>query len=759
MKILKRNGVLETVSFDKILKRIQALGQGLEDVELDKVSQKVIEQIHDGISSKELDDLAAQIAISMSIDSPDYGVLAARLSVSNLHKSTPNTFHKCVAELNETGIVNKQFFKTCVKYKKEIYGAVEMERDYLFDYFGLKTLERSYLLRKNKQIVERPQYMLMRVAVALYPESIEEILECYHLMSLKYFTHASPTLFNAGTKRQQLSSCYLLSMKDDIGSIFKNLSDCAHISKHAGGIGLTVGNIRARGSIIRTTNGHSDGIIPMLKVYNETSRYVNQSSKRNGSFAVYIEPWHADIIQFLELKKNTGDPNLRARDLFFGLWIPDIFMKTVEADGDWYLMCPDTCPGLCEAYGEVFDKLYLKYVDAGQYVSKIKARELWNTVMVSQIETGTPYICYKDSVNLKNNQSHLGTILNSNLCAEIMLYTTPESTAVCNIATVSLPNFVIDGAFDFQKLGKIVRLMVRNLNKVIDINYYPTPETEHNNKSHRPISVGVQGLYNTFNLLRLPFDSTNAAELNRKIFQCIQYNGLVESCELAKRDGPYKSYPGSPMSKGIFQHNMWGVDEKKLEYDWAGLREKILVHGIRNSLITALPPTASTSQILGNVESFEVLNSNFYMRRVLSGSYPIINKFLVKDLKAIGLWTEKIKQQIIIDDGSVQSVPEIPDDIKLLYRTTWEISQKTTIDLSAARAVFIDHSQSLNIFIAAPTVAKLSSMHMYGWKKGLKTGCYYLRSLGGSNAEKFSIDKSKLVCSIENKDECVMCSG
>lgn len=776
MKIIKRNGKEENLSFDKISLRLRKLciDKGLvsiKDIDTDLVSQKVIEQIYDKISSAEIDDLAATISITMSIENPLYGDLASRISISNLHKKTPNTFHKGVEILFKAEVLNENFYKACVKFKKEIQQAIDTNRDYLFDYFGIKTLERSYLIRKDKVIIERPQYMYMRIAVSLYSDDIDKIIECYNGLSTKLFTHASPTLFNAGTMKQQCSSCYILSTEDSIGGIFKTISDCAHISKYAGGIGLSVSNIRAKGSKIRSTNGNSDGIVPMLKVYNETARYVNQSSRRNGSFAVYLEPHHADIYDFLNMKKNTGDVNLRARDLFYALWIPDLFMEKVESDGDWYLMCPDESKGLDEVYGEEYNKLYYEYVSNGVYKEKIKARELWNCILVSQIESGTPYMCYKDSFNGKSNQKHMGIIKSSNLCAEIALYNTPDSTAVCNIATISLPKFINtkeDGTkiYDYEKLGEIARLLVRNLNKVIDINYYPTKETEHNNIELRPIAVGVQGLYNVLVELRLPFDSKGAKEINKKIFECIQFNCIKESCNIAMEEGVYNHYENSPISKGIFQHNMWGVDESTLNFDWGSLRKDVIKHGVRNSLLTALPPTASTSQILGNVESFEVLTSNYYIRRVLSGNYPIINRYLTDDLIKSGLWNDKIKKQIISNEGSIQNIEDIPEEYKNLYKTTWEFSQKTTIDLSADRAPFIDHSQSLNIFMNKPTVAKLSSMHFYGWKSGLKTGMYYLRSLAASSAEKFSVDTEtetkideELVCSLDMGEECQSCSG
>ena len=772
MRIKKRDGKFEPVSFDKILRRVRNLAQDkalgiIEGIDCDKVSMKVISQIYDGVTSKELDDYAAQISVSMSIDHPGYGELASRLSISNLQKSTPQKFSKSIEILYKGEVVNKKLYDNLVLNKKTIDSAIVNERDYTFDYFGFKTLERSYLLRTSEYgIVERPQYMWMRVALSLHGSDIGKVLESYELLSNKYFTHASPTLFNAGTLREQLSSCFLLSTEDSVQGIFKTITDCAHISKYAGGIGLSISNVRAKNSKIRSTNGVSDGIVPMLKVYNETARYINQAGKRNGSFAVYLEPYHADICEFLDLKKNTGDVNLRARDLFYALWVPDLFMKYVEEDRDWYLMCPEECPGLVDKYGEDFEKLYEQYVSQKKYRKTMKARDLWNDILVSQIETGMPYISYKDSANKKSNQKHIGTIKSSNLCNEVYLYNTPESIAVCNIATLGLPIFIENGEFNFDKLAEVVKVAVINLNKVIDNNFYPVPETEKNNKEHRPIALGVQGLYDVFMRLKIPFDSEEAKILNKKIFEHIQYNAILTSCELAKEHGTYDTYPGSPISEGIFQHNMWGIDESKLYCDWAGLRKMVKEYGTRNSLLTALPPTASTSQILGNVESFEVINNNFYMRRVLSGNYPIINKYLVKDLLDLGLWNDNIKNRILQDNGSIQGIEEVPLNLKALYKTTWEMSQKVTINLSADRSPFIDHSQSLNIFMAVPTVSKLSSMHFYGWKRGLKTGMYYLRSLPISKAEQFTVstetakvEQAVLACSLDNKDACEMCSG
>lgn len=772
MKIQKRNGKLENISFDKILRRIHNLANDknlgvIDSVDCDIVSQKVINQIYDGVSSKELDDLAAQISISLCINHPGYSDLASRIAVSNLHKSTMGSFTEAVEELYKHEIINKKFYESAIKNKIRLNSAICQERDYTFDYFGFKTLEKGYLLKYNDIIIERPQYMWMRVALALHVDDIDKCIESYYFLSKKYFTHASPTLYNAGTNRQQMSSCFLLSTEDSIEGIFKSISDCAFISKYAGGIGISVSDIRAKGSYIKGTNGKSDGLIPMLKVYNETCRFINQGGRRNGSFAIYLEPWHPEMLNFLELKKNTGEENMRARDLFYALWICDYFMVCVRDNLDWYFMCPNECPGLTETYGDEFTVLYRSYVDDGKYRISMSARELWNKILVSQIETGTPYISYKDSANKKSNQKHIGTIKSSNLCNEIMLYNTPESTAVCNIATIGLGMFVENGTFNFEKLGIITRVAVINLNKVIDLNFYPTPEAKHNNTTHRPIALGCQGLSNCFVKLRLPFESHEAKILNKQIFECIQYNATVASLKLAKKDGWYSTFPGSPLSEGLFQHNLWGIDEEKLNYDWEALRKEVKIYGIRNSLLTALPPTASTSQILGNTESFEVPTTNLYMRRVLSGNYPIINRYLVNDLLSIGLWTEETKNLLIMNEGSIQKINRIPQEIKNLYKTTWEVSQKVTIDLSAERSPWIDHSQSLNIFMEAPTIAKLSSMHFYGWGKGLKTGSYYIRSRPISDAEKFSVQTDKqeqknrevLACSIENKGDCEMCSG
>lgn len=992
MKIVKRDGRFEELCFDKIVTRIKKLSidphlEPIEKIDCDIVAQKVIQQIYDGISTMELDVIASDICIAMSIGSYQYGNLASRISVSNLQKSTPSTFSECVAILSDADIVNKRF-ADCVNKNKDFFDSKIVDtRDYLFDFFGLATLTKSYLSKRVDKIIERPQYMWMRVAVALHGDDLERAIETYDNLSLLNFTHATPTLFNAGMKHEQLSSCFLMDSSDSVDGIFKTMSDVAKISKHAGGIGLTVSRVRAKGSVIRGTNGKSDGILPMLKVYNEISRYINQAGKRNGSFAMFLETHHADIEEFLEMKKNTGDVNLRARDLFYGLWVSDLFMKRVEEDGDWYLMCPDECPGLVDAFSTEFEELYNSYVEKGLFRKKMKARHLWEAILVSQTETGLPYMCYKDAVNLKNNQSNLGTITSSNLCVapetmiltsdgyfkicelenkdvevwngkkfskttvkktgtnqellkvklsgfnelectpyhkfyietdlgiekieardlipgmklmkpakmprpimspeilekykefmvneffgmsepienniknmetlkkirydfntlgyspqifylrqkdliqlvfsekeadiltipgdsifqtaydsyfditveeveytgrisdtycfnepernmgifngiltgncvEITLKHDKDEYAVCNIVSICLGNCVKNGGFDFNHLGEMSRLATRNLNKVIDLNFYPVPETKVSNTRHRPIAIGVQGLYDAFIKMGYAFTSKEAKVLNKQIFECIQYHALDESCRLAEHFGSYSSFDGSPSSKGIFQHNMWGLDESKLAYDWASLRKRVIQFGLRNSTVTALPPTASTASIMGNVSSFETVTSNIFTRTILSGNFPIINKYLVKDLEKLGLWNSSVKDAIISSNGSIQTIVGIPDDLKVLYKTTWETSQKDTIDMSADRGPFVDQSQSLNIFMANPTTAKLSSMHFYGWKRGLKSGSYYIRSQPISNAEQITVSQGDkpteqeiLACSIDNKEGCLMCEG
>jgi ribonucleoside-diphosphate reductase alpha chain len=768
MKIVKRDGRVQDVSFDKIVTRIKKLSLDdnlghIQNIDCDVVSQKVIQQIYDGISTMELDVIASDICIAMSIDNYQYGLLASRISTSNLHKSTPCSFSECVNILNKGGILNERFVEDVMKNKEFLDSKIVSNRDYLFDFFGFATLTKSYLLRVSDKIIERPQYMWMRVAIALHGDDLEKVVETYENLSELNFIHATPTLFNAGTKREQLSSCFLVDVKgDSVDGIFETMGDVAKISKHAGGIGLTCSRVRAKNSIIRGTNGKSDGILPMLKVYNEISRYINQAGKRNGSFAMFLETHHADIEEFLELKKNTGDVNLRARDLFYGLWVSDLFMKRVEEDGYWYLMCPDECPGLVDAYSTEFEELYNNYVEKGVYRKKMKARDLWEAILVSQTETGTPYMGYKDATNTKNNQSNLGTITSSNLCMEITLFHDKDEYAVCNISSLCLGNCVKNGVFDFGHLAKMSKIATYNLNKVIDLNYYPTPECERSNTRHRPIAIGVQGLYDAFIKLGYAFTSNEAKALNKQIFECIQYNALEESCRLAELYGAYSSFDGSPSSKGMFQHNLWGIDETKLNYDWPALRKKVLQFGLRNSTLTALPPTASTANIMGNVSSFETITSNIFTRTVLSGNFPIINKYLVKELNDRGLWSTQVKDSIISSNGSVQGISSIPHDIKELYKTTWETSQKETINMSADRAPFIDQSQSLNIFMASPTTAKLSSMHFHGWKKGLKLSSYYIRSQPISTAEQITVTQQTtqeeiLACSLENPESCMMC--
>jgi ribonucleoside-diphosphate reductase alpha chain len=790
MQVLKRNGKTEEVSFDKIKKRIEYLCNGLDLRYVDSIEicKKVIQGLYDGVSTTILDNLASETAATMATQHPDYAILAARISVSNLHKNSDNSFAKTMKALHEyidpkTGenaqLISNETFAIIWKNRKVFDTAIKHENDYEFDYFGFKTLERSYLLRMDGKIVERPQYMLMRAAIGIHAEDIVSAIQTYSLMSEKWFIHATPTLFNAGTPKPQLSSCFLLSATEDsISGIFETLTRCAKISQSAGGIGLSIHNIRAQGSYIKGTGGMSNGIVPMLKVYNDTARYVDQGGgKRKGAFAIYLEPWHADIFDFLDLKKNHGKEEQRARDLFYAMWISDLFMKRVEEDVEWTLMCPNECPGLYDTYGEDFEKLYLKYESEGKGRKTIKARDLWTKILESQIETGTPYMLYKDHANAKSNQKNLGVIRSSNLCTEIMEYTSKDEVAVCNLASISLPKFVINGKFDFDKLYEITRIVTRNLNKVIDINYYPVIEARNSNMRHRPVGIGVQGLADALILMRYPFDSTEGKMLNRAIFETMYYAAVTESSELAKEDGPYQSYEGSPISKGILQFDMWD-ETPSSRWDWDKLRANIKEHGVRNSLLLAPMPTASTSQILGNNECFEPYTSNIYTRRTLSGEYIIVNKHLLKDLIELGLWTEEIKEQLMAANGSVQGVKEIPEDIKALYKTSYEIKQRHLIDMSADRGAFICQSQSLNLFVENPTFAKLTSMHFYAWKKGLKTGMYYLRSKAAVDPIKFTLSSKHqtkfakaevevdaanteegISCSIDNPDDCLMCGS
>ncbi len=757
MYVLKRDGRKEPIMFDKITARIKKLCYGFNPlVDPVRVAMRVIEGLYDGVTTSELDNLAAEIAATMTTTHPDYASLAARISVSNLHKNTLKSFSETMKDLHDyvnpiTGkkapLISDEVYKVIKKNAEELDSKIIYNRDFGYDYFGFKTLERSYLLKINGQIVERPQHMLMRVSVGIHLDDLEAVIDTYELMSKKYFTHATPTLFNSGTPKPQMSSCFLLTMQDDsIDGIYDTLKQTAKISQSAGGIGLSIHNIRSTGSYISGTNGTSNGIVPMLRVFNDTARYVDQGGgKRKGSFAIYIEPWHSDIFDFLDLKKNHGKEEMRARDLFYAMWIPDLFMKRVEENAEWTLMCPNECPGLYDCHGEEFDKLYLKYEKKSKGRKTIKARELWEKILESQIETGTPYMLYKDSANRKSNQKNLGTIRSSNLCTEILEYTSRDEIAVCNLASIALPMFVEEGKFNHKKLYDVTVRVTKNLNKVIDRNYYPVKEAENSNFRHRPIGLGVQGLADAFIELRLPFTSEKAKELNQEIFETLYFAALKASVEESKKDGPYKTYKGSPISNGEFQHNMWGIKDEELSgrWDWSKLRKDVLKHGVRNSLLVAPMPTASTSQILGNNECFEPYTSNLYTRRVLSGEFIIVNKHLLKDLVDLGLWNEDMKQELMRSNGSIQDIKQIPDELKELYKTVWEMSMKDIIDMARHRGYFIDQSQSLNLFMEGATMSKLTSMHFYAWKSGLKTGMYYLRTKSAVDAIKFTLEKKE----------------
>jgi ribonucleoside-diphosphate reductase alpha chain len=785
MYVIKRDGRKEAVMFDKITARINKLSYGLDNNYIHPVdiAKKVIQGMYDGVTTTELDNLGAETAASMTTVHPDYAILAARIAVSNLHKNTKKTFSEVVEDLHKyidpktddpAPLIADDVYAIIKENAAELDSAIIHSRDFHYDFFGFKTLERAYLLKLNAQIAERPQHMLMRVSVGIHKEDIKSAIETYNLMSQKWFTHATPTLFNAGTPKPQMSSCFLLTMKDDsISGIFDTLRQCAEISKSAGGIGLSIHNVRANGSYIKGTNGTSNGIIPMLRVFNDTARYVDQGGgKRKGAFAVYLEPWHADVFEFLDLKKNHGKEENRARDLFYALWIPDLFMKRVMEDGDWSLFCPNEAPGLADTHSEAFETLYTKYEEEGRARKTVKAQKLWFAICESQIETGTPYILYKDAANNKSNQQNLGTIKSSNLCTEIMEYTAPDEVAVCNLASLALNKYVgKDGKYDFNKLYEVSYQVTKNLNKIIDNNYYPIPEARKSNLRHRPIGLGVQGLADAFMLLRLPFESAEARMLNKNIFETIYFAAMTASKDLAILDGAYETFKGSPLSEGKFQFDLWKVKPSGM-WDWDSLRKEVMKHGARNSLLLAPMPTASTSQILGNNECFEPYTSNIYSRRVLSGEFVIVNKHLLKDLIDRNLWNEDMKYKLIARNGSVQDIPEIPQDLKELYKTAWEISQKAVIEMSADRGAFICQSQSLNIFMENANFKKLSSMHFYAWKAGLKTGTYYLRTKAARDAIKFTvdsqylkgdkIDESKIaaaVCSLDNPDECEMCSG
>ena len=785
MLVIKRDGRKESVKFDKITARIEKLSYGLnaDFVKTIEIAKKVIDGLYDGVSTQELDELAAETAATLTTKHPDFATLAARISVSNLHKTTSKSFSSTMKRLYT--YVNPKTGENASLLSKDVYGIINKnaalldssiiyDRDFSYDYFGFKTLEKSYLLKLDGKVVERPQHMLMRVAVGIHKDDIDSVLETYNLLSEKWFTHATPTLFNAGTPKPQLSSCFLLTMKEDsIDGIYDTLKQCAKISQSAGGIGLSIHNVRGTGSYIKGTNGVSNGIIPMLRNFDMTARYVDQGGgKRKGSFAIYIEPWHSDIFEFLQLKKNHGKEELRARDLFYAMWIPDLFMKRVESNEDWSLFSPDEAKDLHETYGEEFEKLYEKFEKEGKARKTVKAQDLWFEILESQIETGNPYILYKDAANKKSNQKNLGTIKSSNLCTEIIEYTSPDEVAVCNLASIALNKFVKDDlTYDHQKLYEITKVITKNLNKVIDVNYYPVKEAENSNLRHRPIGIGVQGLADTFILMRQSFDSPEAKKLNSEIFETIYFAAMESSMEIAQKEGPYKTYEGSPVSKGIFQFDMWGITPDSKRWDWTKLKREVKKHGVRNSLLLAPMPTASTSQILGNNECFEPYTSNIYTRRVLSGEFIVVNKHLLKDLIKLNLWNDSMKDRLMEANGSVQGINEIPDDIKQLYRTVWEISQKSIIDMAADRGAYICQSQSMNIHMQDANFGKLTSMHFHTWKRGLKTGLYYLRTKAAADAIKFTIVKDEksmdseeekqaaIQCSIDNQDDCEMCGS
>ena len=822
MRVIKRNGEMEDVSFDKVLNRLKNLSNGLT-IDVTEIAQKVCTRIFDGVKTYELDELAAYLCSSMSIEHPDYSILASRIIVSNHHKNTSPSFSETIQTLynnvdnhdNPIPLISAELYGVVQRNKEKLNAYIDYQRDYLFDYFGFKTLERAYLMRVNKKITERPQHMWMRVAIGIHGNDIKEVLQTYDLLSKKYFTHATPTLFNAGTNRPQLSSCFLCSINDDsVSGIFDSLKEVALISKYAGGIGLHIHQIRANGSHIRGTNGTSNGIIPMLRVFNNTARYIDQAGKRLGSIAVYLETWHSDIESFLELKKNHGSEEDRCRDLFLALWVSDLFMERVKAEGKWSLMCPDKCPGLCDVIGDEFKELYEKYEREGKYVKQINAQDLWFKILEAQIEQGVPYILYKDAANRKSNQKNLGTIKSSNLCAEVLIYSSPEETGVCNLASICLPTYVISGTaegekntFDFDKLHEITKVITKNLNKVIDKNFYPVEKARVSNLKHRPIGIGIQGLADVFIQLRYPFESDEAKQLNKDIFETIYHAAVEASMELAKKRrkiindikninnkildvdigtyvnefekdiknpkyiGAYSSFEGSPISKGLFQFDLWDAQptdrtdrtDRTERYDWDKLRTDIMEYGIRNSLLISPMPTASTSQIMGFNESFEPFTNNIFQRKTLSGEFIVINKYLINDLISRGLWNKEMKDTIILHEGSVQNIAEIGDDLKAIYKTVWEIKQRNIIDMSADRGRYICQTQSLNIFMEEPDFQKLSSMHFYGHSKGLKTGSYYLRTRPKAKTQQFTIDpefaKKKRICVEDNGDTCVLCSA
>ena len=748
MRVTKRSGRVEDVKFDNVTNRISKLTYGLSDtVDVSKVAQQVFSSIYDGIKTHEIDTLSAEICIGMITSDPDYETLATRITASNIQKRASNNFNIAMRKLHKAGIVTHEVLEVSAKVKDDI----QPERDYDFGYFGLKTLEKGYLQKIDGEIIETPQYMYMRVAIGIHGHDTERVLETYDALSKGLFIHATPTLFNAGTPRPQMSSCFLIANKEDsIDGIYDTVKECAQISKWAGGIGLHIHDVRANKSHIRGTNGTSDGIIPMLRVYNSTARYVNQAGRRKGSIAVYLEPWHADILDFLEIRLNQGDEEARCRDLFSAMWIPDLFMKRVESGGNWSLFCPDTARGLSDVYGKEFEDLYEKYEAEGLAKKVVPASEVWKAIIKSQSETGTPYMLYKDACNEKSNHKHIGTIKSSNLCTEILEYTDKDETAVCNLASIALPKYVDieKKEFNHEELHRVTKMVTRNLNKVIDKNFYPTENGKRSNMRHRPIGIGVQGLADVFIMLRMSFGSEESRKLNRDIFETIYHAALESSCELAEMYGTYETFKGSPFSQGILQFDMWDHDPKfSGRYDWNAMRE-LVKKGTRNSLLLAPMPTASTSQILGNNECFEPYTTNIYLRRTLAGEFVVVNKLLVNDLKERGLWSKEMKDLMVKANGSVQNIIDIPDDIKELYKTVWEMSQKTIIDMAADRGVYIDQSQSMNLFVESPTLSKLSSMHMYAWKTGLKTGMYYLRSKAKARPIQFSLEA-----------ECAMCSA
>ena len=776
MRVKKRNGTFENIAFDKILNRVKNLGKSANITSINYASliMKVIDQLYNGIPTTKIDELTAEQCAALSTQHPDYITLASYIATSNNHKNTDNSFYDVMNKLYEnkdnqkcsSPLISETTMSTITKYKNELENMIVYERDFLIEYFGYKTLEYSYLLKINGQVVERPQHLWLRVSVGIHGDNIEKIKETYDLMSQKYFTHATPTLFNSGTLRPQMSSCYLIAMENDsLGGIFNTLTDCAHISKWAGGIGLHIHNVRARGSLIRGTNGASTGIVPMLRVFNSTARYVDQGGRRNGSFAIYLEPWHADIREFLELKKNHGDEEVKARDLFYALWIPDLFMKKIKENEDWCLFCPNECPGLSDIYGDAFEALYHKYESEGREKCKLKARDLWFKILDSQMETGTPYLLYKDACNKKSNQQNIGTIKSSNLCTEVVQYSDDKETAVCNLASIALNKFVTaNKTFDYDLLHSVAKVVTYNLNQVIDVNYYPTEKTRTSNLRHRPIGIGIQGLADTFMMMDFAFNSSEAKKINTNIFETIYHAALEMSVELSKVHGPYDSFNGSPASKGILQFDMWNVDPGNSRYNWTEMKASVVKYGIRNSLLIAPMPTASTSQILGNNEAFEPITSNIYTRRTLAGEFIVINKYLMRELIDMGLWTDALKNNIIANRGSVQHLTNLSENMRNKYKTVWEIPMKDLIDMSADRAAFICQSQSLNLWMEEPSYGPLTSMHFYAWTKGLKTGLYYLRRKPKHQAQQFTIEPEQQDQINKNDKEeefeiCTMCSS